>query len=1211
MYLKKLEMRGFKTFADRTELEFGPGITAIVGPNGVGKSNIADGILWSLGEQSNRALRTETFQDVIFAGSEDRRPIGMVEVALTVDNSDGALPVDYSEIVISRRLFRSGESEYLLNRSTTRLRDIRDLLLDTGVGPGAYSVIGQGEIDAILSIRSEDRRELLEEVAGIRKYRVRRDEATRKLEATEANMTRVTDIVAELRAQREPLEKEAEVARQYNEMAETLRELELHLLAGDYQRRRKRLGKLTNDLEITRADLQGTRNRLSQLDGEHERVQFELARLGDEVDRRRDEAGAAERELDQTRQAQALSEERIRAAVARQEDLGLALESHTRRSEELSRQLTDMTTEHEAVAKDSRQATEDCAELEKELTAKSAELEAKTEQLRELEGSQAEMLERATALENEALALQSLESDLAERAERLSRQSEALAARELEIQDALTSAEARREELASQLQSKGEELGELRNSLGRASKTLQEHRQKCNVFSGAVTAAEAREELLQELQRSREGFTDGVKAAIRAAGKGDIEGVRGIVADLIDVPARFERAIEAALGDALQWVVTETEEQAAAGADYALKNAQGRVTFVPLSGSEADLLRSTREAPSFADSLGPAIKAVRVKREYAKLLARLLGDTIIVKDLNTALTLRQRTRTHARLVTLAGEVVSPDGAVTVGGEEGAGAQAFERRRELQALSRELKAMRASLAEMWKREEHLDQWCARLTDQIHALEAELSKLQSDQVGADSDAAHLLDQQKATRQATLELSQEAEALGQRLEQARSRRQNAETESEQLRSQGQDIAAQIERVRAAGVGQAEVEALRARHVSAQVRSAELAEKERSALHLKDRYTEELKRAHEEITTAESELVAARESEEKLREEVASPDQDMAALEQKAADARAAVNQGAQDLSDLREKSAQMEQMRGRITQVAQEQTDRIHRSELALAREEAQLEHIAERLQDIYDMSPEEAFGQRDEEVRETDVRQEANELRERIRALGPVSISAIDECERLRAREEFLDGQLADLQAAKDDLQQVIREIDEAATGEFLDCFERMKQEFQVMFARLFEGGQTELRLTDPDNPLDGGVDVIVQVPGKRQQNLLLLSGGERALTALALVFAMLRVKPTPFCVMDEIDAALDEANVGRFVEVLKEFTQESQFIIVTHNPHTIEAADVLFGVTMEQAGVSQLIKLELRDWEEFLAEAESQVATARAPHAGTRVLPTST
>lgn len=1209
MYLKRIELRGFKTFADRTELEFGPGITAIVGPNGVGKSNIADAILWVLGEQSHRALRTESSQDIIFAGTEKRRPLGMAEVGLTIDNSDGELALEFSEVTISRRLFRSGESEYLLNRGSARLRDIREVLLDTGIGPDTYSVVGQGEIDAILSIRSEDRRELLEEVAGIRKYRVRRDEATRKLQSTEGNVTRVADIVAELRSQREPLEKQAETARQYQALSERLRELDLHVLAADYQRRRARIGRLANELSITSADLQSTRNQMSQIDAEWERIQRDLARLADHVEGLRDKAAASERTLDQARQAQALADERLRAATTRQQDLEVVLDSLNRRTEELARQSAGVETEHEEVARAAEEAAAQAACLEAELADKAEALRAKQARVRELEAQQSSALERAAALENEALALEGLEADFLERAQRLSRQAEALAGREIELREAAAQARSRRDQLAGQEESLRQELQSLRQSLATSSRLLQEHRQKCNVFSGAVTHAEARQELLRELVHSHEGFGDGPRAVMQAAKEGHLTGIVGLVADLLDVPARFERAIEAALGDALQWIVTETEEQAFEGARYLQDAGAGRATFIPLSpaGPLSAVPPAEQTVPG---SVGAALRTVGFRREHERLFARLLGDTIIVRDLDAACSVRQRLRTRCRLVTLTGEVVDAEGAVTAGGEEGAGTQVFLRRRELEQLGRDLDVMRTHLAQMFRREESLDRWCRKLTDDIHALEAQLSNVQSEQAAAAADLAHLTDQEKAARESSLELSEEARSLQERLQDARARRNAVQAEAESLRAQAEELAAQITRTRAAGVAPAEVEALRAEQVAAQVRAAELAEKQRALTSLQERYRAELERARAETAAAQAELAAARQVEEQLRLEAAAPAVDLAALEQAAGQARAAVTEGTRALSELREKAAELDSTRNRLNQVAQEQSDRIHRTELGLAREEAQLEAIVERLQETYRVSPEEALQMGVAELDEREVREEANRLREAIRALGPVNISAVDECERLRAREEFLVAQLEDLNAAREDLLQVIREIDEAATAEFLRAFAQVQVEFQSMFERLFGGGKTELRLSGSDKPLESGVDVIVQVPGKRQQNLLLLSGGERALTALALLFAMLRVRPTPFCVMDEIDAALDEANVGRFVEVLKDFARQSQFIIVTHNPHTIEAADVLFGVTMQEPGVSTLIKLELRDWEHFLSDAERNGAQAGSPRAGTRVLPVS-
>ncbi len=1209
MYLKKIEMRGFKTFADRSELDFGPGITAIVGPNGTGKSNIADAILWALGEQSNRALRTETSQDVVFAGSQARRPLGMSEVNLTLDNSDHGLATDYSEVVVSRRLFRTGESEYLINRGSARLRDIRDLFLDTGVGPQAYSVIGQGEIDAILSIRSEDRRELLEEVAGIHRYRVRRDEATRKLEATQANMTRVADIVAELKGQREPLEREAERAREYNTVAERLRELELALLADDYRKRYERIGRLAHEVEIAKADLQATRNRTSQVDAEYEKVQFEVARLANEVDRLRDEATRAERELDHARQAQALADERIRAAVERQKDLSVVLEGQQRRAGDLRGQLETVAGELEGVTAAHREIDQERQGLAAELEQKAAQYGEKMAGLQELGRAQGEALDRAAALENEALALQSLEADLGERAERLATQSQALAEREAKSQADLRATQERRQSLSEALETRRGELAALRADLALATETLREHRHKCGIFSGAVTAREAEQKLLAELERSREGLRDGPKLAVQAGAEGRLPGVIGVVADLIEVPARLERALEAALGETLSWVVTETEEQAVGGARFVQETGAGRATFVALTSFATTPLPTPPLTTPMVGSVGAAFKVVRYKREYEKIFARLLGDTMVVKDLDAALALRRQLRSRIKLVTLAGECVGAEGEITAGGAQGPGARSFLRRRELEALSAELDLLRHHLAEAFRREEGLDQWCQRLTQQIHEGEREAAELQSQAATAETEITHLADQGRAARESSRELAEEATALGERLAQAREQRAAGEAESATLRARGEELGAQMEAARRTGVAQAEVDALRAREVNSRVRAAELAEKERALQQLVERYQAELERAEEESSQARHGLEAAGQTEAELRAQAVMPGDDLPALERRAGAAREKVTAGFGRLSELRERSAELDNARIRLAQTAQEQSDRIHRSELGCAREEAQLDGIAERLQEIYSVTPEEAVTALGGQTPEREVRQEANDLRERIRRLGPVSLSAIDECDRLRAREDYLAGQLGDLEAARADLLSVIQQIDEAATSEFVRAFEQVQVQFQVMFDRLFGGGTTELRLSDPERPLESGVDVMVQVPGKRQQNLLLLSGGERALTASALLFAMLKVKPTPFCVMDEIDAALDEANVGRFADLLRDFATESQFIIVTHNPHTIKCADVLFGVTMEEAGVSKLIRLELREWGEFMAEAERQTGGHRPARAGSRVLPT--
>ncbi|MCD6362188.1 MAG: chromosome segregation protein SMC, partial [Armatimonadetes bacterium] len=705
MYLKRLEMRGFKTFADRTELEFGPGLTGIVGPNGVGKSNITDAILWALGEQSQRAIRTQTSQDVIFSGSEQRHPLGLAEVRLLLDNEDGALPIEFTEVEVYRRLYRSGESEYGINKSACRLRDVHDLFVDTGVGQAAYSLVGQGDVEAILSARSETRRELMEEVAGIGKYRRRRQEAQRKLDATEANVRRISDIIYELASQREPLEKQAEKARQYRELDNQLRGLELTLLALDYKGRHERLGKLANDEQITRADMEGTRAKLNLAEAEIEQIAATLHELESELAAAREQARVAEREADQTERTYAVTTEKLRAVRERLADLDGTDEQGPDREQQLSARLEELRAQQ----REDRERAEEMAGRLETLRAELQEAEesrrAATESRRQLQQQHSELLRAAEGGAREVEALQSMQQELQERVERLAAQREALLERRSEAQRRLEEVTAQRDEVAREVEEARRKLERHTRLHEALSRTLRDHRAKRAILAGAATAAEARLALLEELDREHEGYQDTVRAVLEAARKGELQGIRGVVGDMLEVPAKYETAIEAALGEQLQWIVTDTQEQAVAAVEYLRERGMGYATFLPLASLS---MVATQAALASGDGcLGLASRLVKSAPRMNQITEHLLGNVAVMRDLPAALRLTRRIGYQARAVTLDGTVVERNGAIRGGTLSADAGQTFGRRRERDQVAAELEELKRALAATWECEERLD------------------------------------------------------------------------------------------------------------------------------------------------------------------------------------------------------------------------------------------------------------------------------------------------------------------------------------------------------------------------------------------------------------------------------------------------------------------------------------------------------------------------
>jgi len=1198
VYLSKLEMRGFKSFADRTELEFGPGLTAIVGPNGAGKSNIADAILWVLGEQSNRAIRTQTSQDVIFAGAEGRSPLGMAEVRLLLDNTDEQLPVDFSEVEVYRRLYRTGDSEYGINNVACRLRDVHDLFVDTGVGQAAYSLVGQGEIEAILSVRSEDRRELMEEVAGIGKYRRRRREAQRKLEATEANVRRISDIIYELSSQREPLERAAEKARRYREIDGQLRGLELKLLALDYRERSGRLGRLANDQQVGRADAQATRNRLNEIEVEAERISAELHTLDAELARHREQAREAERTAEQTERAHAVTGEKLRAARERLEELARDDRQDSSRIEELTEQLEGLAAEQQ----ETRARVE---ELMAGVTARRESLERDEERreqavahVRALEDERQKLLQQAENLAREAGAMGSLQEELHERVRRLEGQREALRQQAEEARRGMAAAQRRRDAVAGRVDEARARLATLSSRHEFVTRTLREHRTKRDILAGAATAAETRLALLEELDRGHEGYEDAVRVVLGAAAAGELHGVRGVVGDLLEVSAKHERAIEAALGERLQWIVVDTPEQAVAGVRFLEERAVGYATFLPVAALGALAPRATMT--SGEGCLGPATRFVRSASEMRQVVDFLLGDCLLMRDLDSGLRCLQRVGYQCRAVTLEGHVIERGGAIRGGAQTEEGARIFSRKREMEQVRGQLDLMARALANMWRFEERYEREAESLAHEVEGATSAAGDARAELSEVERDLVHTREQAQAALSAAEEMAAEVEELGGRLRSTAARRDELAATAEQARADASELETQLEAARGQVVPAADIEERRRALVEAEVALAEAREKQRSLQELARRAQGELERARGEAAAVGETraLLAARITQ--LEAELETTGERLEGERAVAAEMRETVSERARAVDTLRDKAEELDAAGRKLRRVLDAQQEQVQRTEVSLTREQAQLESIRERLADVYEVSPKQALEQLgDEELSRHSIARQVNALKRDIRALGHVNLSAIDECERLTAREQFLSAQRGDLESARQDLLAIIEEIDAAAEHEFLQTFAEIGRAFEETFTTLFGGGTTDLYLSDEENPLESGVEVFAQPPGKRQKHLSLLSGGERAMTALALLFAMLKVKPSPFCVLDEIDAALDATNTDRFVTLLKQFAERSQFIIITHNPRTMEAVDLLHGITQQSAGVSQRISVELRDAQEQARQEQERERRERA------------
>ena len=1191
MRLKKLQLHGFKTFADKTEVEFADGVTAIVGPNGSGKSNIGDGILWVLGEQKASALRGTKATDVIFAGSEGRRAMGMAEVSLTVDNSDGTLPVEFGEVTITRRAYRTGEGEYFLNKVPCRLKDIYELFLDTGVGRESYSLVNQGQIDAVLSANAEDRRGLFEEAAGIKKYRVKKREALRKLEATEANLNRVRDIQSEIIGRVEPLRRQAERAEKHLALKDRLQAIESSLLLVDLrfahaemtasrtarEQDQAKAAELSEGLAAAEARAVGIAARYAEAE-----AKLEADRLAHQT-----AVTAAER----AESARALAAQRAEGLAQSLHQTSAEREEITERRARLIRQVTDLEAElGEARAEEitlrrqagERQAAvqalmEKIAQLTRQAERRRAESLALARQQASREADAARAGARVAELESSLLVLR----DEAARAE----------ASAGDLQSEVTAARAAVEAAKAALTAAEMALTEALGRRDAARQAIGVVGARTNAAQSASVALSTRLRALQDLEAAQEGYFAGVKAVFEARKHGGLRGDFTVVADSFQTPAGYETAFETALAASLQDIITDTEEAAKAAIAYLHENRAGRATFLPLNRMRPgrDTL-DIGQALGLTGVLGAALDIITFDPKFRPALEVLLGRVFLCETLDDALRASTVAKGWNRVVTRTGELVLPTGALTGGRQSGRTANILGRKTEIAAGQTDLQAKQRALENCQKELREAEQ--AREASERALSEAQSARQSAQGARADSErrAERAVGEARRTEEARAAAARRIENAQATLAQAR---EQAAKASLILASGGVETAGADE-TQAAEAGllalltverdglQSDLTTVRIQLATVAERTGSLDRAGRNARGEADSLgAQEERRARQARTVGEEleNLVAQAEA----REEEVARARAARASAQSTLEAQSAARQ------KLLQESYDANALMRSLGEARATVLDAVHKNEVREARLQVQRDTLATRLWEEYEISLEAALALDEDPEVADGMPQEVTRLRRDLRALGDVNPAAIEEYAEVSARHEFLLTQAADLEEARAKLLAAIQEIDEGTRGVFLETFQAVASAFETIFTHLFSGGKTELVLTTPDDILETGVDIVVQVPGKKRQPLALLSGGERALTAAALLFAFLYVKPSPFCVLDEVDAPLDGANVERFADLLRDFGQRSQMIVITHNPTTMEAAPVWYGVTMTQPGVSRVLGMQVPAVEQGLSE----------------------
>lgn len=1186
MYLKALEIQGFKSFPDKTVLTFGEDITAIVGPNGSGKSNISDAIRWVMGEQSTKALRGGKMEDVIFGGTQRRKQLGFAEVSLVLDNSEHFFDLEESEVMVTRRYYRSGESEYYINRRSVRLKDVNELFMDTGLGREGYSIIGQGKIDEILSVKSADRREVFEEAAGISRYRHRKEEAERKLERTQENLVRISDKIDELELQVEPLRAQAEKARKYLILRDELRVLEISVWLEQLEKLRQSSIKLLSDYENAVRQKEEAQAQVEALYAAAEDYAAQMREKDVEAEGVRFEMMQREADANECESAIAVLKANVKNNLENADRFRRELEAQEGRADSIAAQMEERRTRLAGIAGELealRAQLADREEAAREAARSAGALAGEMEALR-----QKEALETASANEARALlsALAAAAQEIMDRDEAVRRE---LSAGEDRLKESRGEAEAARREL----EQAREDRDALQNVINGYTLRVEARKKKAEAarerhvkLQMEENALKSRIHMLTEMEKVYEGYSKAVKLVMGEAERGQLRGIHGPVAGLLHVPDRCAVAIEIALGGAMQHLVVDSEEDGKAAISYLKRRDAGRCTFLPLSSIRPSEFRDkgVEKEPGFV-GMGDAL--IRFEPKYERIFSNLLGRTVVAEDMDRAIAMARKYGHRFKIVTLDGQVLNPGGSMT-GGSVSRSAGILSRANELERLREQAGGVTAAMEEARRAFEEAQRESTAAAYELETAQAQQRQHQDDVLKLEERCAHFtamladLERQRDDWKAELEqLGERARRTEGDTAQARARIEALEGSAAALRSEAEGKAAGQAglRERQEAIGEEiaglnmRAAALEAEDQASRKALEELEELRRDITGDREqraRMVEEFQEKNDALTAQilekERVLQAVREENAARQEAIGRINEEKLALEAKRTQAD----------KDARDKNSELLSMEREVSVLEQKK--------LSAAMEEKQ---ILDKLWETYELSHEAARQQRVELESVQKAARRIAELKRAISALGNINLDAIEEFQRINERYTYLTDQRDDVQRAKGELEGIIADI----TGEMKNIFARQFQEintsFQQTFLELFGGGKATLELEDEEDILNCGIEIKVQPPGKALKVITLLSGGEKAFVAIALYFAILKVRPTPFCVMDEIEAALDDANVTRFARYLRQMSERTQFIVITHRRGTMEEADVLYGVTMQEQGVSRMLTINLNDVEREL------------------------
>ncbi|TCP29150.1 condensin subunit Smc [Scopulibacillus darangshiensis] len=1186
MFLKQLEVIGFKSFAKKVSVEFVPGVTAVVGPNGSGKSNITDAIKWVLGEQSAKTLRGSKMEDIIFAGSDGSKPLNMAEVTLTLDNNDQYLAYDFSEISVTRRVFRSGDSEYLLNGQTCRLKDIVELFMDSGLGREAYSIISQGKIDDILNSKADDKRKIFEEAAGVLKYKTRKQSAEKKLNESEDHLNRVEDILHELGEQAGPLEEQASIAKDFLEKKELLEQVEVALLAHDieeahdeWEKRSKSVENLTDEQNEWS---EGIRNK----DAVHDVKRSELKALDESIEELQEALMLSSEMLEKYEGQKNVLHERQKHARENADDI-------EKRMDMLEKKSRDGAEALKAENKLLKEENNTWKNLQRQLGEKVKQYNYYNQDLDQmidrLKSDYFDVLNEQTSIGNECRYLKEQKAQIERKSDRLLHSANDIQQMIDDVTNRKKAAESERKQKIEELNSQKTSYKELKHTIEAKQQDYKKQIDALNKISQFIQQALSRKDMLEALNDDYAGFFHGVKKVLKARGKG-LDGIHGAVAELAHVKRSYETAIETALGGAMQHVVVSEERHARQAIHFLKQQQAGRATFLPLSVVKPKVIpqRDINRVSQHPSLVGAAASLVESNDVYKPIIHHLLGSIIVAKDLKGANELAKQLGYRYRIVTLEGDVVSPGGAMSGGSQKQKSTSLLGRQREIDQLASQIEEMKDKKHELDKAVSELKAVIIDLELEIDALRESIQELSIDNQKRESSLREIVIEEKNIMERGQLLKREKSDFNQELEGITKRIQELGKQQKLNKEKEVELNKEIESM---------AKQKKHQEVSKDELQSEVTElKVKTARHqqIVSHQKDKTERMKEQLDSINSDLNEAKRAVEHLGDSLTNQALDQDTIDDKINSCRKDKQALTLWLKERKDRRIVLqEDISCEETAIKAEKrklqalSEELRTHEIALGRLDVELDNLLNALRADYEMSFEYAKEHFPLTMAPDVARKQVKLIKKAIDELGTVNIGSIDEYERVSSRLNFLTEQRQDLLNAKATLVNVMNEMDEEVRKRFTETFYSVREHFQDIFKALFGGGKADLCLTDPEDLLYSGVEILAQPPGKKLQHLSLLSGGERALTAIALLFAILKVRPVPFCVLDEVEAALDDANVDRYAGYLKAFSKETQFIVVTHRKGTMENADVLYGVTMQESGVSKLVSVRLEETKELV------------------------